>query len=188
MVSQKGIRCACISRHAAPHPGYLLKYFFLFSYNGSLLDTLSLSNVYLRTKELNDLVVGDLCDVFLAVQWSALLRGGRISQQASKTRHNTQRHSVGSSPSACPASLPLSLSLALSSPPALTCFLCIKGLLSLLSMSSESPDKRRKMESALNQLKKHTVVVADTGDFNGKHQGGLALLAPLLSDQEESRV
>lgn len=35
-------------------------------------------------------------------------------------------------------------------------------------MSSESPDKRRKMESALNQLKKHTVVVADTGDFNGK--------------------
>ncbi|KAE8297569.1 Transaldolase [Larimichthys crocea] len=34
-------------------------------------------------------------------------------------------------------------------------------------MSSESPDKRRKMsESALSQLKKHTVVVADTGDFN----------------------
>uniref|UniRef100_A0AAX7SHJ4 Transaldolase n=1 Tax=Astatotilapia calliptera TaxID=8154 RepID=A0AAX7SHJ4_ASTCA len=33
-------------------------------------------------------------------------------------------------------------------------------------MSSGSPDKRRKMESALNQLKKHTVVVADTGDFN----------------------
>lgn len=37
-------------------------------------------------------------------------------------------------------------------------------------MSSVSPDKRRKMESALNQLKKHTVVVADTGDFNGKPQ------------------
>nr|XP_020493340.1 transaldolase [Labrus bergylta] len=33
-------------------------------------------------------------------------------------------------------------------------------------MSNVSPDKRRKMESALNQLKKHTVVVADTGDFN----------------------
>uniref|UniRef100_A0A3B4EPI8 Transaldolase n=2 Tax=Pygocentrus nattereri TaxID=42514 RepID=A0A3B4EPI8_PYGNA len=31
---------------------------------------------------------------------------------------------------------------------------------------SESPDKRRKMESALDQLKKFTVVVADTGDFN----------------------
>ncbi|CAG5859624.1 unnamed protein product [Menidia menidia] len=34
-------------------------------------------------------------------------------------------------------------------------------------MSNVSPDKRRKMESALNQLKKFTVVVADTGDFNG---------------------
>uniref|UniRef100_A0A3Q3W2W3 Transaldolase n=1 Tax=Mola mola TaxID=94237 RepID=A0A3Q3W2W3_MOLML len=33
-------------------------------------------------------------------------------------------------------------------------------------MSSVSPDKRRKMESALSQLKKYTVVVADTGDFN----------------------
>ncbi|XP_077476159.1 transaldolase [Stigmatopora argus] len=33
-------------------------------------------------------------------------------------------------------------------------------------MLSVSPDKRRKMESALNQLKKSTVVVADTGDFN----------------------
>ncbi|KAG9352612.1 hypothetical protein JZ751_021026 [Albula glossodonta] len=31
---------------------------------------------------------------------------------------------------------------------------------------SASPDKRRKMESALDQLKKYTVVVADTGDFN----------------------
>uniref|UniRef100_A0A8C5DKC4 Transaldolase n=1 Tax=Gouania willdenowi TaxID=441366 RepID=A0A8C5DKC4_GOUWI len=31
---------------------------------------------------------------------------------------------------------------------------------------SVSQDKKRKMESALNQLKKHTVVVADTGDFN----------------------
>ncbi|XP_068168644.1 transaldolase [Antennarius striatus] len=33
-------------------------------------------------------------------------------------------------------------------------------------MSSQSPDKRRKMESTLDQLKKYTVVVADTGDFN----------------------
>ncbi|KAM9861326.1 transaldolase [Aulostomus maculatus] len=33
-------------------------------------------------------------------------------------------------------------------------------------MSTVSPDKRRKMDSALNQLKKLTVVVADTGDFN----------------------
>ncbi|CAL1604736.1 unnamed protein product [Knipowitschia caucasica] len=33
-------------------------------------------------------------------------------------------------------------------------------------MSSKSPDKRRKMESALSQLKQYTVVVADTGDFN----------------------
>lgn len=37
-----------------------------------------------------------------------------------------------------------------------------------MSTSSVSPDKRRKMESALEQLKKHTVVVADTGDFNGE--------------------
>ncbi len=31
-----------------------------------------------------------------------------------------------------------------------------------------SPDKRRKMASALEQIKKYTVVVADTGDFNGQ--------------------
>ncbi|RXM30038.1 Transaldolase [Acipenser ruthenus] len=31
---------------------------------------------------------------------------------------------------------------------------------------SVSPVKRQKMESALEQLKQHTVVVADTGDFN----------------------
>ncbi|XP_072321335.1 transaldolase [Eucyclogobius newberryi] len=37
-------------------------------------------------------------------------------------------------------------------------------------MSSTSPDKRRKMESALNQLKQYTVVVADTGDFNAIEQ------------------
>lgn len=30
-----------------------------------------------------------------------------------------------------------------------------------------STDKRRKMASALEQIKKYTVVVADTGDFNG---------------------
>lgn len=53
------------------------------------------------------------------------------------------------------------------SPPALTCLACIKESQSLLIMSSVSPDKRRKMESALEQLKMHTVVVADTGDFNG---------------------
>lgn len=53
------------------------------------------------------------------------------------------------------------------SPPALTCLAYIKESQSLLIMSSVSPDKRRKMESALEQLKKHTVVVADTGDFNG---------------------
>uniref|UniRef100_A0A8C0U4M0 Uncharacterized protein n=1 Tax=Cyanistes caeruleus TaxID=156563 RepID=A0A8C0U4M0_CYACU len=32
---------------------------------------------------------------------------------------------------------------------------------------SVSPVKRQKMESALDQLKHHTTVVADTGDFNG---------------------
>ncbi|KPP74114.1 Transaldolase-like [Scleropages formosus] len=35
----------------------------------------------------------------------------------------------------------------------------------VMSVSS-NPDKRQKMESALDQLKKYTVVVADTGDFN----------------------
>ncbi|ROL51218.1 Transaldolase [Anabarilius grahami] len=35
-----------------------------------------------------------------------------------------------------------------------------------LGIMSVSPDKRRKMESALEQIKKYTVVVADTGDFN----------------------
>lgn len=54
-------------------------------------------------------------------------------------------------------------------PPGLTCCLCIKSSPEspLIIMSTLSPDKRRKMESALSQLKKHTVVVADTGDFNG---------------------
>uniref|UniRef100_A0AAQ4NQA0 Transaldolase n=2 Tax=Gasterosteus aculeatus aculeatus TaxID=481459 RepID=A0AAQ4NQA0_GASAC len=53
-------------------------------------------------------------------------------------------------------------------PPGLTCCLCIKSSPEspLIIMSTLSPDKRRKMESALSQLKKHTVVVADTGDFN----------------------
>uniref|UniRef100_A0A672N0Q1 Transaldolase 1 n=1 Tax=Sinocyclocheilus grahami TaxID=75366 RepID=A0A672N0Q1_SINGR len=35
-----------------------------------------------------------------------------------------------------------------------------------LGLVSVSPDKRRRMESALEQVKKYTVVVADTGDFN----------------------
>ncbi|MFT7806977.1 Transaldolase-like [Arapaima gigas] len=35
---------------------------------------------------------------------------------------------------------------------------------------SDTPDKRAKMESALDQLKKYTVVVADTGDFNAIEQ------------------
>lgn len=36
---------------------------------------------------------------------------------------------------------------------------------------SVSPVKRQKMESALDQLKHHTTVVADTGDFNGEGGG-----------------
>lgn len=36
---------------------------------------------------------------------------------------------------------------------------------------SVSPVKRQKMESALEQLKHHTTVVADTGDFNGEGVG-----------------
>lgn len=35
-------------------------------------------------------------------------------------------------------------------------------------MMSVSPGKRQKMESALEQLKQHTTVVADTGDFHGE--------------------
>lgn len=35
-----------------------------------------------------------------------------------------------------------------------------------------SPVKRQKMESALEQLKHHTTVVADTGDFNGEREEG----------------
>lgn len=48
---------------------------------------------------------------------------------------------------------------------------------------SVSPVKRQKMESALDQLKHHTTVVADTGDFNGegggekKRRGGRRLLS-----------
>ncbi|CAH2255969.1 calpain-13-like isoform X2 [Pelobates cultripes] len=34
---------------------------------------------------------------------------------------------------------------------------------------SNSPVKKQKMESALEQLKQYTVVVADTGDFNALH-------------------
>lgn len=45
------------------------------------------------------------------------------------------------------------------------CFLsCIR-----LAMSG-SPVKRQRMESALDQLKQFTTVVADTGDFNGKRE------------------
>lgn len=33
---------------------------------------------------------------------------------------------------------------------------------------SVSPVKKPKMEAALEQLKQHTTVVADTGDFNGE--------------------
>lgn len=49
---------------------------------------------------------------------------------------------------------------------------------------SVSPVKRQKMESALDQLKHHTTVVADTGDFNGerRREGILSrhlLLSPL---------
>lgn len=35
---------------------------------------------------------------------------------------------------------------------------------------SGSPVKRQRMESALDQLKQFTTVVADTGDFNGKRE------------------
>lgn len=35
---------------------------------------------------------------------------------------------------------------------------------------SVSPVKRQKMESVLDQLKHHTTVVADTGDFNGERR------------------
>ena len=34
-------------------------------------------------------------------------------------------------------------------------------------MSDEPASKQQKMSSALDQLKSHTVVVADTGDFEG---------------------
>ncbi|NP_001187529.1 transaldolase [Ictalurus punctatus] len=50
---------------------------------------------------------------------------------------------------------------------------------------SRSPDKRRKMESALEQLKKYTVVVADTGDFNAieeyKPQDATTNPSPILA-------
>lgn len=47
---------------------------------------------------------------------------------------------------------------------------------------SVSPVKRQKMESALEQLKHHTTVVADTGDFNGEG-GGRAGKLPLWLTQ-----
>lgn len=42
----------------------------------------------------------------------------------------------------------------------------------VFGVMSVSPVKRQKMESALEQLKHHTTVVADTGDFNGEGGGG----------------
>lgn len=39
---------------------------------------------------------------------------------------------------------------------------------------SGSPVKRQRMESALEQLKQFTTVVADTGDFNGEALTGRA--------------
>lgn len=66
-------------------------------------------------------------------------------------------------------------------PPALTRRVCIKGSQSAPIMSTVSPDKRRKMESALNQLKKLTVVVADTGDFNGNNRPLLTLMLAWLA-------
>lgn len=36
-------------------------------------------------------------------------------------------------------------------------------------MSEEPVSKQAKMASALDQLKEHTVVVADTGDFGGNY-------------------
>ena len=33
---------------------------------------------------------------------------------------------------------------------------------------SQSPDKKRKMSTSLDQLKEYTTVVADTGDFEGE--------------------
>lgn len=44
--------------------------------------------------------------------------------------------------------------------------LLLYKLSDLPRIMSVSPDKRRKMESALDQLKRYTVLVADTGDFN----------------------
>ncbi len=46
--------------------------------------------------------------------------------------------------------------------------LCAAIKARFFGIMSVSPDKRRKMASALEQIKKYTVVVADTGDFNGK--------------------
>lgn len=58
---------------------------------------------------------------------------------------------------------------------------------------SVSPVERQKMESALDQLKHHTTVLADTGDFNGekRHEGILSpqlLLSPLFSRPSSRRV
>lgn len=122
------------------------------------------------TEELNDMLFhhAQCVTSLLALQRCALPRVPRSFHGRHAELGTTP---VASSARARPR--PPSVSLLSVSPRALTCFLCIKGLQCLLSMSSASvsPDKRRKMESALNQLKKHTVVVADTGDFNGEPRG-----------------
>lgn len=52
----------------------------------------------------------------------------------------------------------------------------------VLAMSG-SPVKRQRMESALDQLKQFTTVVADTGDFNGERTRRM-LRRPQFWDQD----
>lgn len=51
-----------------------------------------------------------------------------------------------------------------------------------------SPVKRQKMESVLDQLKHHTTVVADTGDFNGERQGGRPVTAHFSPAAQSGRA
>lgn len=53
----------------------------------------------------------------------------------------------------------------------------------VLAMSG-SPVKRQRMESALDQLKQFTTVVADTGDFNGERTRRM-LRRPQFWDQDQ---
>lgn len=53
---------------------------------------------------------------------------------------------------------------------------------------SVSPVKRQKMESVLDQLKHHTTVVADTGDFNGERQGGRPVTAHFSPAAQSGRA